>query len=104
MCKWFLEFASQLDQYVEGLYPGFSILENEIRQNGCLLLLESDGVWRIRNPDGKVITSGKTIKDLHVNLILWDRQWVDEEDFDDDSKAEDEIFEPDRRKSPRSGV
>lgn len=104
LCKGFLDFANQLDQYVESLYPGFAILENEVRVNQCSLLLESDGVWRLRNPEGKAIITGASLKDLLVNVVLWSSDWADEEDFEEDLKSEDELYSPDLRKSPRSTV
>ena len=104
MCKGLLDLTNQLDQYVESLYPGFALLEAEVRDNRCALALESDGVWRLRNPEGKPIITGVSLKDLLVNLILWDSSWVADEDFDEESKSEDDIFSPDRRKTPRSTV
>lgn len=104
MCKGLLDFANQLDQYVESLYPGFALLENEVRTNQCSLLLESDGVWRLRNPEGKAIITGASLKDLLVNVVLWSSDWADEEDFEEDLKSEDELYSSESQKPPRSTV
>lgn len=104
LCKGFLDFANQLDQYVESLYPGFAMLENEVRTNQCSLLLESDGVWRLRNPEGRAIITGASLKDLLVNVVLWSSDWADEEDFEEDLKSEDELYSSESQKPPGSTV
>lgn len=97
-CKEFLAFATQIDRYVESVYPCFHLMETEIREKGCTMQLESDGIWRLRSPDSKIIITGKNLKDLFVNLVLWDGDWIDDEFLEDCAVEEDEIFEPDRRK------
>lgn len=101
-CKAVLGFAEGLDKYVESLYPGFQLLEERCRKDGNVLRLEPDGFWRIRGPEEDVLISGTSLKDLLVNVILWNSDWDDEEDFESDSQEEDEIFEPDRRKNPKN--
>lgn len=102
LAKSLLDFAHQSDQYVESLYPGFQLLEDEVRKNFCTLALESDGVWRLRKPDGKVCQSGKTLKDLMINVLLWDKETEAESFVNDCSQEEDEKFEPDRRKTQKA--
>ena len=100
-CKGFLGIAEQIDRYVESLYPCFSMLENEIRHNNCELKLEPDGVFRLRDAKDDIIITGKTLKDLLINLVLWQGEWPDEEFLEDCATEEDDIFEPDRRKTPK---
>lgn len=101
MCKAFLGFAKQIDDFVESLYPCFDLVEDEIRQNQSRLIFEEDGVFRIRKTDGTVLTSGKSLKDLFVNMILFHGTWEQEEFLEQCAKEEDEIFEPDRRRTKK---
>ena len=101
-CKSVLRFAERLDEYVESLYPGFQLLEDRCRLGGNVLKLESDGVWRLRSLEQEILITGTSLKDLLVNVVLWDSDWDFDEDFEEDSQEEDEIFEPDRRKNPKN--
>jgi len=98
-CKEFLSFATQIDKYVESVYPCFHKMETEVRERGCTMQLEKDGVWRLRDAESKILITGTTLKDLFVNLVLWDGDWIDEEFLEDCAVEEDGIFQPDRRKS-----
>ena len=100
-CKGFLGIAEQIDKYVESLYPCFSMLEHEIRHNDCELKLEPDGVFRLRDAKDDIIITGSTLKDLLINLVLWQGEWPEEEFLEDCATEEDDIFEPDRRKTPK---
>jgi hypothetical protein len=98
MAKSLLDFAYQSDQFVESLYPCFRLVEDEIRKNHCVLALEGDGVWRLRGPDGSVRQTGATLKDVFVNVALWDRESADETFAQACAREEDELLEPNKRK------
>lgn len=97
MAKSILDFAQKADAYVESLCPAFQIIEDEVRKNLCSLALEKDGVWRMRSPDGKIRQTGATIKDLCINLILWDSVFADKAFMDEIIQEEDEALEPNRK-------
>lgn len=100
LAKSLLEFAQQADEYVESLYPCFKLVEDEVRKNLCSLGLESDGVWRLRSPDGSVRQTGATLKDLFINVALWDTK-ADDDDFRKQcAEEEDAFFEGEERKNP----
>ena len=102
LCKNFLRWVQQVDRYADSLYPCFSLLEREVRDNGMSFSLENDGIWRVRTAKNEVFVSGTSLKDLFVNAVLWHGDWPDEEFLDECAKEEDEIFEPDRRKSSKN--
>jgi hypothetical protein len=102
LCKNFIKWVSQVDRYADSIYPCFSMMETEVRQHGASFSLENDGVWRLRSSKGKIVVTGTSLKDLFVNLILWQGEWPEEEFLEDCASEEDEIFEPDRRKNPKN--
>lgn len=102
LCKAHLGFVKQIDEFVESLYPCFDLVENEIRQNKSSLCLDDDGVFRIKKTDGTVLISGKSLKDLFVNMVLFHGDWENDEFLEQCALEEDEIFEPDRRKTKKS--
>ena len=101
LAKSILDFAQQADAYAESLCPGFQIIEDEVRKNLCSVGLEKDGVWRLRSPDGKIRQTGATIKDLCINLILWDSAFADKVFMDEITQEEDLALEPNRRNLSR---
>lgn len=102
LAKAFLRFVNQVDKYVESVYPCFSLVEDEMRANSTTLALEDDGVFRLRKVNGEILMTGQTLKDLFVNMVLFTTDWDDEALLEESAHEEDEIFEPDRRKTKKS--
>jgi hypothetical protein len=52
------------------LYPVFELLETRLLEG--FYIKHQDDVWWLFNPDGEGHCSGKTLRELFVNLILVD--------------------------------
>jgi hypothetical protein len=98
LAKDFIDWSMQIDRYVESMYPCFSIMEEKVRVQGMSFSLENDGVWRLRDVEKAIVMTGSSLKDLFVNVLLWDDSEQDEEFFEECSTEEDAIFEPNKRK------
>jgi hypothetical protein len=59
-----------LDKFNRKVYPVFDILENYLA--GGAYIAHQDGEWSLCHPNGEAHVSGKTIREMLVNLILRD--------------------------------
>lgn len=84
-----LHLAEQVDAYVESVYPCFNLVEERMREDSYALLLESDGVFRLVCPKGRVILSGPTLKELFINAVLVWGDWAEEEEMQEWADEED---------------
>lgn len=89
LAKGLLWLIAELDGYVESLYPCFGLMEQQFRENKASIYLDPDGQFRLKTQENSEISSGNTLKDLFINVLLWEGTWVVNEDFAENCQKED---------------
>ena len=89
LAKGLLWLIAELDGYAESLYPCFGLMEQQFREKKSTIHLDPDGNFRLKTAENQAISSGVTLKDLFINVLLWEGSWTGDEDFAENCKKED---------------
>lgn len=89
LAKGLLWLITELDGYAESLYPCFGLMEQQFREKKATIHQDPDGQFRLKTAENTVIVSGNTLKDLFINVLLWEGSWTEDEDFSETCKKED---------------
>jgi hypothetical protein len=94
LAKAFQRLLGALDEYVADVYPSFDLIEAECRDNGCRIVLDA-GVFRLVGRNGDHIVSGPTLRDLFINYLLQNTDWVEQEELQEAANEEDGVEDDD---------